>query len=248
MANEVIELPSRSETGSNMPVTRDDVDALKRQRELLKEFIGSQLREGIDNDYAVIPGTNKRSLLKPGAEKLARLFGLGVRVSMVDKEIDRHANFAMFTYKAEIYLLKNPSVVIADCEASCNSQEKKYKERTVYVKGAKTKEETPIFDILNTLQKMCQKRAVVGAVILAVGGSDFFSQDIDDASDAEQLGVNQKPAAARVAAVVPKATAATSQDQSTGALPQCCGRQMMVSKYDENTLYCTVCKAKRAAS
>lgn len=249
MANEVIELPMRSESSSNMPVTRDDVDALKRQRELLREFIGSQLKEGINNDYAVIPGTNKKSLLKPGAEKLARLFGLGVRLSMADKEIDRHENFAMFTYKAEVYLLKNPSVVIADCEASCNSQEKKYKERTVYVNGAKTKEQTPIFDILNTLQKMCQKRAMVGAMILAVGGSDFFTQDIDDEQDAAQLGV-ARTEVKKAAVSIPRAVSATSQDQTQNPNPPCCGRPMMVSKYpDRETgeipFYCTVCKSTK---
>lgn len=245
MANEVIELPIRNDSNSNMPVTREDVDALKRQRDLLKEFISSQLIEGLDNDYAVIPGTNKKSLLKPGAEKLARLFGLGFRVNLTDKEVDRHANFAVFTYKAEIYPLKNPSIVVAECEASCNSQEKKYRERTKYVNGAKTMEETPIFDILNTLQKMCQKRAFVGAVILAVGASDFFSPDIDDEIDASQNGINRRPAPARAAVSIPRATSATSHDQSLGAQPMCCGRVMMISKFKKNELYCTACKAER---
>lgn len=248
MTNEVIEFPSRSDSSSNMPVTREDVEALKRQRELLREFVGSQLREGIDNDFAVIPGTNKKSLLKPGAEKLARLFGLGVRVRLVDKEIDRHQNFAMFNYAADIYLLRNPSVVIATCEASCNSQEKKYRERTVYEKGAKKKEETPIFDILNTLQKMCQKRAIVGGIILAVGGSDFFTQDLDGPEDAEQLGVRAQTEPKRATVVVPSATSATSQEQSD--VPGCCGRMMMVSKYENKQTgafdyYCTVCKTSK---
>jgi hypothetical protein len=39
---------------------------------------------------------------------------------------------------------------------------------------------TPISDIQNTLMKMAQKRAMVGATILAAAASDFFSQDIED--------------------------------------------------------------------
>src|SRR5207253_1530601 len=38
----------------------------------------------------------------------------------------------------------------------------------------------PAGEILNTLQKMAQKRAYVGAVIIAVGASDFFTHDIED--------------------------------------------------------------------
>lgn len=37
-----------------------------------------------------------------------------------------------------------------------------------------------IFDQLNTLRKMGQKRSFVGALILATGASQFFTQDIDD--------------------------------------------------------------------
>lgn len=32
----------------------------------------------------------------------------------------------------------------------------------------------------NTLQKMAQKRAYVGAILIATGGSEFFTQDVED--------------------------------------------------------------------
>jgi hypothetical protein len=231
----------------SLPVTRDDVEALKQQRELLMDFIQSQLKEGINGDYAQIPGTNKKSLLKPGAEKLARLFQLGVEVESVDKMIDPKTNFAMFTYRARIYPLRNDDVTIAECEGCCNSQEKKYKERAVWVKlpnqtsKVKQNEVTPVFDIMNTLMKMAQKRAVVGAVILAVGASDFFTQDIEDASDAAALGVggNDKPDPVK-ASVVPKATAARSTDQ--GAQPKApickCGSPF-VKSVGKGVYYCS---------
>src|SRR5205085_7043391 len=37
-----------------------------------------------------------------------------------------------------------------------------------------------IADQVNTIQKMAQKRALVGAVLLAVNASEFFTQDIED--------------------------------------------------------------------
>jgi hypothetical protein len=53
-------------------------------------------------------------------------------------------------------------------------------------KKEKTGEEmTPIADIQNTLMKMAQKRAFVGATILAVGASDFFTQDLEDFGENE---------------------------------------------------------------
>jgi hypothetical protein len=239
MANEVVVRSIES-----MPVTRDDVEALKQQRELLNEFIKSQLKEDIDGDYATIPGTNKKSLLKPGAEKLLRLFQLGVEVESVDKMIDPKGNFAMFTYRARIYPLRNADVTIAECEGCCNSQEKKYKERNVWVKlpnqanKVRQTEATPVFDIMNTLMKMAQKRAVVGAAILAVGASDFFTQDIEDANDAAALGVGDKEKPEPVkASVIPKATAARSTDQSR--VPVCkCGSTFAKSQA-KGVYYCS---------
>lgn len=174
---------------SSLPVTREMLNNLKDQRALLSEFVSSQLRK--DNDYGVIPGTKKASLFKPGAEKIRSLFGLNVRLECTFQTIDRDQNFAMFTYKASVY--KNDNL-ISECEGSTNSQEQKYKERKVWrqkVVGAgkeQVLEVTPIFDVINTLQKMAQKRAMVGAIIVAVGASDFFTQDIDDIEDAKTIG------------------------------------------------------------
>lgn len=190
-------LEVKSESRSIAPLTRGDLEAMKSRRDLLKEFVQSQLKEGIDNDYAVVPGTKKPSLLKPGAEKLLRLFNLGARVRMADKEFNIDKNYAEFTYRCEVYNLAN-GVVIAECEGSASSQEIKYKERRVWrdLNGSGRKEqvteETPIADVSNTLKKMAQKRAIVGATNLATGASDFFGQDIDDEQDAEAIGAKAR--------------------------------------------------------
>jgi hypothetical protein len=246
--NEVIELPVKSEA-QNLPVTREAVEKLRAQRALLKEYVQSQLRKEVD--YGTVPGTPKPTLYKPGAEKLAQLFGLGVEVMLSDRIIEREGNFAMFTYRAKIYPLRSPEFVIATCEGSCNSQEKKYAKRKKYKKVPMPRqdgtfyekrvedgeEDTPVTDVLNTLIKMAQKRAYVGAVILATGASDFFTQDIDDPEDAAAIGVNQRPEPARAKVTIPTVTATASQNQTqqqaapSGA-PNCevCGSGMQLTR------------------
>lgn len=178
---------------TQMPVSELMLNELKQQRALLMQYVSSQLVK--DVDYGVIPGTKKPSLYKPGAEKLRTLFSLSVKVDMVDKELDRIGNFAMFTYKATV---SRNGTLLAECDGACNSQEKKYKERTSWIYDVNQKkkvpktEVTPVCDILNTLQKMAQKRAFVGAILLACGASDFFTQDIDDPEDAQTIGAAAK--------------------------------------------------------
>lgn len=263
-STDVIEYPQQSTSSPFMPVTKHDVTAMKKQRALLKEFISSQMKEANfkdqyagdygEGDYGVIPGTKKKTLLKPGAEKLLKLFGLGARVRLADKTIDKEANFAIFIYRAEVYHLRS-NVIVAECEGSANSQEVKYKERTVWRKkklpngkevSESTKEETPIFDVLNTLMKMAQKRAMIGATITATAASDYFTQDMEPDED---------PAATQANDAAPaegdKQDSQTPAPEGNGepSAPSCCGRSMMVSKYPDRETgefpyYCTKCKKK----
>lgn len=41
------------------------------------------------------------------------------------------------------------------------------------------------YDLVNTIQKMAQKRALVAAVLVATGASEFFTQDLDDIVEGE---------------------------------------------------------------
>ncbi len=229
----------------NLPVSKAALDTVSANRKLLTEFIKNQMRKGID--YGVIPGTKVESLYKPGAEKLAKLFNLTIKKEQVDKELDRAGNFAMFTYRATVS--HGPSgLELAQCEGSCNSQEKKYKERKVYAPDRSfTIEETPVCDILNTLQKMAQKRAMVGGVIEAVGASDFYTQDIDDDEDAAANGVRSAPPA-RVAVDIPSVNSAKSQEvrpPQDEAMVCDCGNRMMISKYEPYDWYCGKCKGRK---
>lgn len=265
MAKEIIEVKSVAESNPGMlVVTERDVENLKNQQKLLAKVVRSQLKEADfkdaksaaygEGDYGIIPGTKKRCLFKQGAEKLQRLFRLGCRFRLVDKEIDRTNNFAMFTYRCEIYSLVS-GVVIAECDGSTNSGEIKYKERTTWKEVGKDrngkpiresfKEQTPVSDVLNTLMKMAQKRAMIGATLIATGASQYFTQDLLDPEDLprNEQGTENKDAQA------------TSSDQEQAeetaqeAVPVCCGQDMMISKYHDKDLnctpwYCMKCKKK----
>lgn len=249
---EVIDVSAKAPLPQMTVVSKQDVEALKKQRELLREFVQSQLVEAteannFEGDYGIIPGTKKRVLFKQGAEKAQRLFQLGTRFKLVDKMIEREVNFAMFTYKAEVYSLRNPEVVIAECDAAANSQEVKYKERRVWKtikdrKGERREqvtEETPVFDVLNTLMKMAQKRALVGCTLLATGLSEYFTQDMLDEEDVKK---GQTP---------PADGEKEPGDQATGAVerpPICCDKPMMTSKFPKSgkpEWYCMKCKTSK---
>lgn len=201
MSNEIVVADSRElsqqDVKRDLALTSEDINRVVGHLEKVKEAVSKCLNEGIDKDFAVIPGTGKkdkdgkeegkRALLKPGAEKLMKLFGLGVRFKLTEKEFDRVENFAMFSYEAEVYHLKS-GVVLSTCEGASNSWEKKYKEKALWRGGIKVgMEPVPVCDILNTLKKMAQKRAMIGAVIIATGASDYFSQDEDEVAEMQPV-------------------------------------------------------------
>ena len=49
-------------------------------------FVSAQMQQGID--YGTIPGTKKPTLLKPGAEKLCRLFNLRPNFNLIQSVVD----------------------------------------------------------------------------------------------------------------------------------------------------------------
>lgn len=174
------ELQTTTDNTHLMGVSTNDVKAISAHLSVIKEFVSSELRQGLDNDYGMIPGTKKKVLFKPGAEKLMRLFHLRSEIECVEKIVRPEENFAMFTYKASVIHIKTGTVV-AQCEGVCNNHEDKYREKAVWNQGKKIgTESVNVMNILNTLMKMAQKRAIVGAVILATGASDYFTQDEEE--------------------------------------------------------------------
>ena len=183
------------------------------------------MTEGID--FGKIPGVSKPSLLKPGAEKIANLFGFSHKFEKTAETKNwtgegnpEHEPFFEFEYRCSLY---KGDQYVGNCDGSCNSWEKKYRYRKAEIVCPKCGKKTiikgkkeygggwvcfakkggcgakfadndpeivnqPVGDIknfdtaeqVNTIQKMAQKRAYVGAVIIACNLSEYFTQDVED--------------------------------------------------------------------
>ena len=154
-----------------------------------------------DKDFGVIPGTDKPTLLKPGAEKLCSFFGLAPDFQDVGHVEKWDIGFFHYVYKC---VLSRNGEVIGSGIGSANSKEKRYRWRSIPVWKATPEEKAKAhrteqrgkkggkqftfyivenddpYSLVNTLQKMAQKRALVAAVLVAANASEFFTQDVED--------------------------------------------------------------------
>jgi len=170
------------------------VATLKKIQEF-QSLVQATLKPG--HDYDTIPGTNKPTLLKPGAEKIGMVFGLNPEYEFLDKIEDYINEF--FAYNIKCTLLRNGQPV-AQGVGSCNSKEKKYRylnmsesdipggidkstlEQTTDKYGRiKYKMDNPdICSLVNTILKMAKKRAYVDATLQVAALSEIFTQDVED--------------------------------------------------------------------
>lgn len=147
-------------------------------------FVSRYLIEGIDYG-AIVPGSKQRSLLKPGADKLCMVYGLSVLYpkSRQDFFVDWERTPPYIKYTSTCVLKNERTGKVWECMGSCNSWEKKYKYRW---QGRERVINEEICDVDNTLLKMSEKRALVGAVITATGSSGVFTQDMEDREEEER--------------------------------------------------------------
>ncbi|HEX8141001.1 MAG TPA: hypothetical protein VF553_00275 [Pyrinomonadaceae bacterium] len=96
----------------------------------ITEFVSRVLRR--DVDYGMIPGTEKLTLLKPGAEKLTTFFGLSTRFQLIERIEDwtgeDHNGEPFFYYLYRCQLFRG-DLLVAEADGSCNSRETKYRYR-----------------------------------------------------------------------------------------------------------------------
>jgi len=179
-----------------------DIQAINKFQDTCKQY----MKQG--HDFGVIPGTgNKPTLLKPGAEKIAKLLGLcdnyeiEARQELWDKPF--------FRYLVKCRLVTAQGMVISEGLGECNSYESKYRwrwvfpsdvpenidkanlaSRTINTRNGKAKqyrlENEDVFSQVNTILKMAKKRALVDAALSAGRLSEVFTQDIEDIVDTER--------------------------------------------------------------
>lgn len=174
MVNKIqtIESESIGLSHSEQALVLPEPQEVENQFLAIKQFqsaVGSHLKEGLSNDYGTIPGTNKPTLLKPGAEKIMRLAKVACEYEIIDQITDLDKPFFSYTFKCKV-LLGPGGPVIDEGVGECNSLEGKYANNNA-------------FSVRNTILKMAKKRALVDAA-LAIGRlSDLFTQDLEDMRD-----------------------------------------------------------------
>jgi hypothetical protein len=109
-------------------------EALKEdteQRALLQMYVSQHMKTG--TDYGVIPGTNKPTLLKPGAEKLTDLFRCTPSFDLIEKIEDWEKGLFHYTFRVRI-TSRDAGTVLAEGFGSANSREGRYRWRNAHRK------------------------------------------------------------------------------------------------------------------
>jgi len=175
-------------------------EALRRIQEL-QAFVKAVMVQGID--YGTIPGTPKPTLLQPGAQKLEEIYGFSHSFEDLEKQCDWSEGFFLFRKRC-VLTARRAGTYIGDGVGSCNSRESRYAHRWVFDKDipqgvdkSTLKSETKmgknnrpytryrlpnedIYSLVNTIEKMACKRALVHAIIGATRSSGIFTQDVED--------------------------------------------------------------------
>lgn len=186
---------------------------IRAQVNLIQEIMKSVMKDG--EHYGKIPGCKKKSLWKPGAEKLMVSF----RIAPTEPKVEDLSTTDLVRYR----VTRGAQSIITgkflgSAIGECSSDEEKYRwrkpicdeefnetpedrRREVWKKydgkayKAKQVRMSPA-DVANTILKMADKRAMVALALTTTAASDIFTQDIEDLSPevAEAVGEGSEKA------------------------------------------------------
>ncbi len=202
----------------DLPDERTALPKLVRMAAMLDKLYTSVMRKG--TDYDTLPGMSKPSLLKPGAELLARLFDLVADTQIVSSAERVDHEIPYFSYDAECRLFNRYGAFVGNGIGCCNSAEPQYAFRWVFQEelprdvrsleelrtrelGERTQYRVPmtrneVFGLANSVKKKAKKRAFVDAILTVTGSSRLFSQDVGDGGEEPEEG--EKEGGGRVVA------------------------------------------------
>lgn len=103
-------------------IFRQQIEAINRFQAIVHECMVS------GQDFGVIPGTDKPTLLKPGAEKITKLLGLSDDYEIVEKMEDWNRPLFRYLIKCRLTSVRTGTLVSAGL-GECNSMESKYRWR-----------------------------------------------------------------------------------------------------------------------
>lgn len=160
-----------------------------------RAMVHEALKEG--RDFGKVPGTDKPTLLKPGAERVVLGFGCYFGESIiVEKEIDHdrevrwvkrkkvwrnaHHGDREFTWGEESGLSLGLYRYVVRVQIISRETGQAVGEGIGACSSMESKYIDRPRDSENTVLKMAHKRAMVGAALVTFGLSDEFTQDIED--------------------------------------------------------------------
>lgn len=167
--------------------------AVVAQVRLVQEVMKAVMKK--DTHYGVIPGCQKPSLWKPGAEVLLVTFRIATESQVEDLSTQDEARYRVTRKGTAI----NSGLFVGSAVGECSSNEEKYKwryavcqaeydatpedrRREKYKRDGSTIKQvrTNHADVANTILKMADKRAYVALALNATAASDCFVQDLED--------------------------------------------------------------------
>jgi len=154
----------KPEAVSVIPEFAITINEAKDRISMLQNFVKEMMVPNVD--YGLIPGCQKPSLYKSGAEKLCDVYGFSKQLEVTNRIEDWE--HGIFAYEVKMILIsKRTGQIEAEGIGSCNSRERKYKNQDG-------------FTLCNTILKMAKKRALIDAVLSATRSSGIFTQDVED--------------------------------------------------------------------
>jgi hypothetical protein len=163
---------------------------------LIQEVMQAVMKK--DTHYGVIPGCQKPSLYKPGAEVLGATFRIAPSYKIEDLSSERSIRYRVTCIGTH----QTTGIVMGEGVGECSSDEEKYRwrksvcddefnatpenmRREKFGKGRdgiyRVKQiRTEPADAANTILKMAAKRAQVAMTLNVTAASDIFAQDIED--------------------------------------------------------------------
>ncbi|SFF22530.1 hypothetical protein SAMN04487969_11925 [Paenibacillus algorifonticola] len=218
---------------------RKKLDSMKQKLNLTKEFFREVMVEGVD--YGIIPGTNKPTLYKAGAEGLCEFYNLAPTIAA--KVEDKVHETGYYAVDVTIRLIhRHTGAIIAEGLGHANTYESRYRWRWVterdlpreidvrdlvskdFAKTGKPPwikyrlENDDMHSIWNTVLKMSKKRALVDAVLSATRSSGIFSQTQEEL-DAYLHGEDPEGEQERRSTAPPRQQSNRSAGQSTSPRP-----------------------------
>ena len=195
---------------------------IKGRVQLVQQVMHSVMKA--KTHYDTIPGTDKPTLLKPGAEVLCMTFQIAVDPEVEDLSSGDEIRFRV----RAVGRSQATGLTVGVGVGECSSGEEKYKwrravcdeefnetpeerRRKKYARGRENSHytikqvRTESADVANTILKMAKKRALVDFTLTALAASDIFAQDLEDMPEELREGATEKKEVAQPKAKVKKA-------------------------------------------